>query len=195
MAEPLYMLNRVSSVTGCTMAVIHHERKTGETPAAAAQRMRGHSSIHGALGGGVSFSKQENGAIKVEQAKSSLGEAEPAFFRFVDVGNIDPATGKSEGIRLEWLPPEQVSQESRASEDNEREEALFALCERVLSCVRRHPGVGGTKPVAHSLKCREAEVRAALDILASEGRIENRGGKPPKARWFVTDSEGGPEGV
>jgi hypothetical protein len=191
MAAPLYMLNEVSAATGCTILLIHHEGKTGEMPKSAAQRIRGHSSIHGALGGGVSFTKQPDGSIKIEQAKQSMGEGEPVHFRFEDRGVIEPATKKAEGIELVWMPREQMAQEGTAKTDEQADRAFNQLVVSVLGIVKRNPGIGGSKPIAARLERSEPAVRAAFEELANTGRIENRGGKPPRCRWYAAEAGGG----
>jgi hypothetical protein len=168
MAGPLYMLNRVSSRTGTTILVIHHEGKTGEAPRAASQRIRGHSSIHGALGGGVSFSKQPDGCIQIEQAKQSLGEAAPAFFRFEDRGELDPNTGKREGIELTWLPPEEAAQAAGAPMADTG--ALRRIKAAVLAVLGAQ-GAMSKRALRESLSGGSDLKARAIEQLAKEGKV------------------------
>lgn len=111
-AAPLYMLGRVSARTGCTIVIIHHDNKQNEATAGRprSQAMRGSGAIHAALGGAVAFTAQE-GSVRYEQSKATMGEAREArFFAFVDVGDVDPNTKRTLGIRLEWTPPEEAAE-------------------------------------------------------------------------------------
>lgn len=122
-AESLYTLNRVGEKTGAVIVVLAHERKGGEGQAQgdAARRIRGSSSLHAAVGGGVAFSRVCKGVVKGESSKSSLGpEPEPFFFSLDDVGEIDPATGKPRGIRLSPVAPEELAR--RLEEEREERE-------------------------------------------------------------------------
>jgi hypothetical protein len=167
-AAPLYMLGRVSAKTGCTIAVIHHENKTsadGQAPnRPRAQQMRGSGAISGAAGGAVAFTNEGKCIFRFQQTKETMGPApEPRFFQLVDVGDVDPVTKRSMGIRLEWTPKEQA-------------QAIATNAASVAKAIiRRYLEVHGPKPKNDILEqARGAgtpEKRRALDAMIEAGEV------------------------
>jgi hypothetical protein len=186
MGSYLYLLARVSELTGCVFLVIHHEGKSGgENPRQGIERLRGSSAIAAGAGSVISFVKDgEN--IRIEHTRANLGAAaEAVVVRLRDEGAIDPETGKSEGLAFEHMPPEQVAQRVDAVADAERDGELRLLCDRVLGCIERNPGIAGASTVARKLKIRDRQALDALVMLRESGAIENRGGKGKGARWHA----------
>jgi AAA domain len=105
MAEPLYMLGRITKETGCQFVVIHHENKPSkDSSSQAAYRMRGSGGIHGAVSSVISFSLAAKGLIKIESGKSNDGpEPDDHYVSFVDIGKVDPNTKKTEGLRIKSI--------------------------------------------------------------------------------------------
>lgn len=174
-AAPLYMLGRVTDRTGCAIIMIHHE---GKEPAdqrqgrrKKAQRVRGHSSIHGALGGLVSFEKEEGGVFAIQQTKETMGEARPPRrFMLVDVGPVDANTRKTVGIRLEWVPDEQAAE--LANEDRQDDGARAA----VLNGLSAHGSLTANQITKTSAYVRgnQTAKRRALEALEAEGVVAVR---------------------
>lgn len=184
-AEPLQMLGRVSERTGCCIVVLHHEGKPpAEGGRAAAHRMRGSSAIHGALGGAVSFVRDE-GLVRVEPSKSPLGgQPEVRHFRFVDTGLHDENTKRSEGLRLEWLPPEQVSQER----EKRQAKVAIPIRESLLAVITSQPGI--SKSAAVELAAGKSDSkRQAIAALISEGLVRIEIGPKNAIRLFVVGQQ------
>jgi hypothetical protein len=183
--EPLQMLLRVSQRTGAAIVVLHHEGKpAADGGRAAAHRVRGSSAIHAALGGGVSFSS-EDGTIKIEPSKSPLGlEPETRFFRFVDVGAVDENTRRPEGIRLEWLPVEQVTAEREKR--SQKEPAAAALRTGLLDAIRNSPGITRNHLFDLVTGGNKQAKQAALSALLSAKAIRYEEGARGAMRFFVT---------
>lgn len=192
MGSYLYMLARVSEKTGAVIVVIHHEGKTsGDNPRAGIEKLRGSSAIAAGAGSVLSFVKDPAGpgVIRIEHTRANLGQEAPAeLVRLLDEGEVDPETGKSEGLRFEHMPPEQVTQQADAAHDEAREGELRLLCGRVLGCIERNPGIAGASTVARKLKIRDRQALDALVMLRESGAIENRGGKGKGARWHIVAS-------
>lgn len=196
MGAYLMVLARVSERTGATFIVVHHEGKTsGENPRKGIEKLRGSSAIAASAGSVLSFVKDSSGVgvVRIEHTRANLGqEAAPELVRLLDEGQTDENTEKSVGLKLEWIPREQAAQEAVAADVEEAERGFDVLVGEVFRCVQRNPGIGGSKPVARKLKKNQGEVRSAFDQLVEDGRVVNRGGKPPKSRWFVAqDGEPG----
>jgi hypothetical protein len=201
MGEYLYLLARVSERTGCIVIVIHHEGKSGgENPRQGIERLRGSSAIAAGAGAVVSFVKDgTSGCIRIEHVRANLGAAaEPVVVRLTDEGELDPVTEKSEGIRLEFMPAEQLRAEASSVSDEQQESELLELSDRMFACVERHQnrgeGVSGAGTVSRllALKVRRQEAYAAWDHLKQSGRITSNGKRGVAARWHITtqaDSE------
>ncbi len=180
-AEPLYMLGRVSAATGCTIIVILHDNKTplegSKRPRA--QQIRGSGAIHAALGGGLWFTKLDNGIITYGSVKETMGpKPEPEFFRIVDVGDIDPNTERTVGLQLEWIPPEQV-----ACEDDAKAKALVA---RLCDFVGKHPGEATVAKLAREWSVRHEAMARAFKTAQSSGAIANQG-SATRPNWMVAE--------
>lgn len=200
-ATYLYLCFRVSQATGCVIVVIHHEVKTsGKEARQGIERLSGSGAIAGAAGAVVSFVKDgTSGCVRLEHVRANLGQAsEPVVIRFTDEGELDPVTEKSEGLRIEHMPPEQLRAEASAVTDEQQETELLELCERMFACVERHQnrgeGVSGAGTVSRllGLKVRRQEAYAAWDYLKASGRISSNGKLGKAARWHITtqtDSE------
>lgn len=192
----LYLCFRVSEATGCVIVVIHHEGKTNaENPRTGIERLRGSSAIAAAAGAVVSFVKDSRGdgsgggVIRIEHTRANLGApAEPELIRFVDEGETDPVTEKSVGLRIEWLPREQVRAEASAASDEALEADFRALCDRLLAAVRRAPdGVTGAGALIHSLRLREQDARRAWAHLRETGAVVGNGRTGKAARWHASE--------
>lgn len=181
-AEPLYMLGRVSAATGCTVIVILHDNKTpndgpGNRPRA--QQIRGSGAIHAALGGGLGFRKSDTGIITYESIKETMGpKPSPEFFRIEDVGEVDPNSSRSVGLRLEWIPSEQAAHEHDAH--------AKALVARVCDYVRAHPDEASGAKLAREWGIRPASVAEAIKTAESSGAIVNHG-SPSRPKWRVAE--------
>jgi hypothetical protein len=200
MGSYLYLLARVSETTGATILVVHHEGKTsGENARTGIEKLRGSSAIAAGAGSVLSFVKDGSGAgvVRIEHTRANLGqEAAPELMRLLDEGEIDDNTGKTVGLKLEWVPREQLRQEAVQQSDEEQEADFMALCDRVLGCVRRNQnkpeGCTGAGQVARLLKMGEAPVRQVFAHLRAAGAIESNGRQGKAARWRVT--QGGSSG-
>jgi len=190
----LYLLARVSERTGCVFVVIHHEGKTsGENPRQGIERLRGSSSIAAGAGSVVSFVRAgaSTNDIRIEHVRSNLGApSRPELVRLVDEGQVLEITGKTEGLKIEWIPPEQMQQEASAAVDAEREVEMKKLVERVRACVERNPGIAGSSTAARLLKTNERRVADAWAILRASGAIENRGGGGKYGQWYAVQPQG-----
>jgi hypothetical protein len=198
MGSYLYLLFRVSEATGCVIIVIHHEGKTsGENSRTGIEKLRGSSAIAAGAGSVLSFVKDPSGCIRIEHTRANLGQEAPAeLVRLLDEGEIDENTEKSVGIKLEWVPREQLRQEVNALSDEEHERAFRDLCGRMLACIRRNQatpeGVMGATHLARLLHVDEHAARRAFTQLRESGAIESNGRQGKAARWQV--AQVGPAG-
>ncbi len=201
MGTYLYMCFRVSEATGCVVVVIHHEGKTsGENPKQGIERLRGSSAIAAAAGAVVSFVKDgTSGCIRIEHVRANLGAAaEPVVIRLVDEGELDPVTEKSEGLRIEHMPPEQLRAEASTVSDVTHENELHDLCARALLSIRRHQdtpdGMRGAKQLRALLHIGEAEARRVWEYLIETGAITGNLRQGKAARWRISSRfDGTPE--
>lgn len=166
-------LTRVTQATGCLFIVIVHESKGGDGPDArkGSQKVRGSGAIVDAASATVHFSGNGHEMLTVAQGKASMGSpGEPIYLKFVDVGGIDPNTGKSTGIRIEWLPLEQVSDEADNSPAAKRTKLA------VVETVRKHgPRISGTK-IRELTQGNDHAIRYAIKSLVAEGVLVTESG-------------------
>lgn len=182
------MLAEVSEATGTTFVVVAHEGKTsGENPRTGIERLRGSSAIAAAAGSVISFVKAgEDGCVRIEHTRSNLGpHAAPETIRLVDEGEVDPATEKPMGIRIEWVPSEQASAERDQAEDRRREAMLRGLGDRIVAAVAAQGTVRGAKAIERVIHVRRDTLYDAWELLVAQGRLENDGGAGRAARWRV----------
>lgn len=191
----LDMLSSVTNRTGCTFIVLVHEGKEGKEPRRSAQRVRASSAVTDACQQLISCTA-DDGCVKIEPSSKTnmVKPAEPFRVRFEDVGVVDENTGSSIGLRIDLVPDEELASEKKDRSDEETERDFNTLVDQVYRCVQRNPGIGGAKPVSRKLRRNAQEVQDAFSQLAEDRRIENRGGKPPKGKWFVATGDDLEEG-
>lgn len=164
----LDILTRITQATGCLFVVIVHESKGADTPEGrkGAQKVRGSSSIVDASMATVHFSGNGHEVLTVAQGKSSMGSpGEPIYLKFVDVGDIDPSTGKSKGIRIEWVPLEQVNDEADQSPQAKKLKAA------VVATIQKHgPRLSGTK-LRDLTQGNDHAIRYAIKSLVADGTL------------------------
>jgi hypothetical protein len=108
--RPLDDLLEVADVTGCAFIVLHHEGKPGDNPRDAIHRTRGSGAIVDAADTTWHLVSGD-AAMRVEQGKVSLAQKrDPFHVRLRDVGDVDPDTGRSLGLEIEWMPEEQIAE-------------------------------------------------------------------------------------
>jgi hypothetical protein len=167
--KPLDDLLEVSDLTGCAFIVIHHEGKPGDNPREAIHRTRGSGAITDACDTTWHLVPGDH-ALRVEQGKVSLAtKAEPFHVRLRDVGDIDPDTGRSIGLEVEWMPNEQIAQ----LEGDEPAHVRRAR-DGILEALGKHPTLTTNQIVRSSTFVRgkgEAK-RRALGWLEADGLIE-----------------------
>lgn len=177
-AEIPYMLGRVSAATGAALLLVIHETKPSgdrDSSRTKGQKMMGSAQIHGALGGGLGFTRVDSGAIMVEQTKATMGQApEPAYFRLVDEGPTDASTRCSESLRLEWVPAEEQAEES---EKAKRVKAAppRGMVRDVLAFLMKHGPCSGNH-VRLGVDGTNAVKDAALRQLIDEGHVTSNPG-------------------
>jgi hypothetical protein len=201
MGSYLYLLARVSELTGATLLVVHHEGKTtGDNPRSGIEKLRGSSAIAAGAGSVLSFVKDGSGAgvVRIEHTRANLGqEAAPELMRLLDEGEIDDNTGKTVGLKLEWVPREQLRQEAVEQSDEALEAEFLALCERMLATIKRHQakpdGVTGVGQLARLMRIGDHEARRAFAHLKESGAVKSNGRNGKAARWQVAqDGSGDP---
>ena len=171
---PLDMLARVSERTGCAFIVIHHARKPQITNTGGKKmNIRGSGALFDAcqcifvLG-----SEEGDETAHADHEKARItGKRQPTFaIRAVD---------SEDRSRL-------VMQAEDAEDVEEQREtnAFDQLQERVLSVVRKHPGMN-TRTVCKLARKRFSDVSAALQVLESEGIVKNLAGGNKGASWHA----------
>lgn len=188
-SQPLIMLSRVSERTGCTIVVIHHERKEqAGAPGGGKQALRGSSSIFAApqvvlrlsADGAPEASRGSNYALASSTKNRVTGRTvEPFVLRFCDVDEQDLVSADSRfGLR--------VSVEATSKTDAQ-DKAIDAVADRVLVFVRAHAGCSSAE-IKAGVRGDTGQKAAALDRLKRAGAITNRGGSggPGKvASWYA----------
>jgi hypothetical protein len=102
--EYLDMLQRVTAVTGVIWIVLHHEGKANEGRPGV-QRMRGSSALADAIDASLRLEEVDQGkdtyAIQAGKHSATRGQGDgPLNVLIKDVGDVDPVTGYSRGIRI-----------------------------------------------------------------------------------------------
>jgi hypothetical protein len=181
----LNTLARVSSATGTTFQVLHHNRKEGERQTKdAKQKISGNGAIPGNCESIFILSAEKNAPILVEHERTPIGTKLPNFgLRIEDVEKDgDPRWG----LAVRHLEPEQLAQlDADASAKRTKAETNRAVS-AVRSALER---VGGT------FKGSRADLRAASGIgatpfsralaeMLSAGVIEKRG-THHKPEWVL----------
>ena len=172
---PLDMLARVSERTGCTIIVIHHARKPQvQSSGGVKMNIRGSGALFDAcqcifvLG---SEEGDETARATHEKARITGNKQAPFAIRATD------SADRSELVM--------TAEDAEELEEKQANRQIDALASRILTTVRKHPGMG-TKAIAKLAHKRPGAVATALEILEADGAVKNlnegtRGG----ARWHA----------
>ncbi len=163
---PLYMLGKVSEATGATIGVIHHARKPQkDAPGGLGMSIRGSGAIFGACDSIYVLGAQKGEPVRVEHVRS------PTTGIMVDTfGLAIHDTDGGSGMRLEYLPPEQLS----AQDEKRGSSILDRAMTSVLETVMRNPGVQSANRICELARGERKSKLAALKILEEEGRVKRR---------------------
>jgi len=182
----LDILTRVTQATGCLFVVIVHESKGADTPEGrkGSQRVRGSGAIVDAASATVHFSGNGHEVLTVAQGKASMGSpGEPIYLKFVDVGEIDPSTGKSKGIRIEWLPLEQVNDEADETPAAKRTKLS------VVETIRKHGPIMSGNQIEKLATGNDHAIRYALKSLVREGTVLVSNGQRNALLYRLAESD------
>lgn len=169
MAGPLYLLARVSAQTGCSVVVIHHERKTADANASsgAGQSLRGHSALQAACDGIWRLSSAGE-RIEMRATKCSDGPTPNGW----DLQIVDTDGG---GIVIEAADASSAIATGHSDVD-----------ERVLAFLAAHPG-SSTRTVRVGVGGRAGTIQDALARLELAGSAESRPGARKSQQWWPTE--------
>ena len=130
-AEPLYMLGRVSERTGATFIVIHHARKPQrEAQGGAVMAIRGSSAIYGASGSVFVFLSAKGAPITVEHVRSPTdGVVIPNFGLVVEDVAMDG--NPRAGVRIAPInfAAQPIPNEDKSTKGNKKKAADAAKAE------------------------------------------------------------------
>lgn len=169
----LDILTRVTQATGCLFVVIVHEGKGSDAPDGrkGSQKVRGSGAIVDASSATVHFSGNGHDILTVAQGKASMGSPGDAIYlKFVDVGDIDPSTGKSKGLRIEWVPLEQVNDQADESPAAKRTKVA------VVETIRKHGPVMSGNKIRELTMGNDHATRYAIKSLVAEGILNASSG-------------------
>lgn len=165
---PLYMLGKVSEATGATIGIIHHARKPQkDAPGGLGMSIRGSGAIFGACDSIYVLGAQKGEPVRVEHVRS------PTTGTMVDTfGLAIHDTDAGSGLRLEYLPPEQLSAQDEKKGSGSFERAAHA----VLQTVMANPGIASKNRICAITKGDRNSKLEAIRVLEEEGRIVRRDG-------------------
>lgn len=168
-AEHLYLLGRVSELTGCTIVVVHHARKDDGATEDKKNLVRGSGALFGACSVVWVLFGARGKPVQWSCIKERHEGSEPDDF-WVQFRNEASGTDPRAGVRVVHLDKEQVtrSNDSDASQRRVREWAQFV--ERVLELVKVNPGSSGNKLYELAPKATRQKFQAALRELSDTGR-------------------------
>jgi hypothetical protein len=174
-AASIYLLNGVSSETGCSIVVEHHNIKTIDATSERPKhdKMRGTGAIRGASGSQLMI-ENEHGTISIEQCKEVLTGRRGVvrYLRLLDEGGplaADPET--TEGLAIVGLDEAAARRNAERREATAEEKKTHAL---KLPLLRALAGAGAqlSQTKATQLVAGNAAAkRRALDSLAREGLL------------------------
>jgi hypothetical protein len=181
---PLDMLMEVSDETGVAFLVLHHSPKpqgnAQREERAAIYQSRGSSAIIDACDTSwvvtpASDVSQATGTLRLEMGKVSLDERQAAHHvRLIDVGEKDPETRKTPGLRLEWMPEEQIEAEADREDTRAIARCMTAIMEFIA---KQGPCTTNEIIKGRAVKGRKSAKGAALDRLISTGQLSVKGGQ------------------
>lgn len=166
--QPLYTLGKVSEATGATIGVIHHARKpVKDAPGGLAMSIRGSGAIFGACDSIYVLGATKGEPVRVEHVRSpTTGVTVDTF------GLAIHDTEGGAGLRLEYLPPEQLAADGEAKVDRAFERVATAVLETVM----RNPGVTSKNRICALTRGDRNTQLEAIRVLEEEGRIVRRDG-------------------
>jgi hypothetical protein len=183
-AQPLYMLGRVSKATGAAFIALHHERKPdGEKRTAAEHMISGHNAIHGALQMSMSLIRDDkSGTVEARSSKRIRAGFDPFSLKFVDVpapgadsspGALIARAGEpSWGLRVETVAPKAAPEPELDPIEDAARKILAFLAERAPD--GRYVRADAMRA---EVKARWANQTAAIERLAGV-RLNVRHGPP-----------------
>lgn len=182
---------RVSLKTGCAVIAIHHAGK-GSKEKDKREQGRGSSAIFDACGTVFTLQGTEVGEpIKVSCAKTAAeargAACEDFYLQISDVPN-DDATDMYAGLRVSHLLKEQVETGDIAAPA----QRIKTAADKIVTFLRRTPGGASATFIRNADICDKNLVTAAVELLASERRIEcaRRSGRGGGTVWTLTDGFG-----
>ena len=169
-AEPLYMLSRVSERTGCTCVVLHHARKpptqSGPQQGGARMALRGSSALYGALDNCWIVSGEKHKPIMLTHEKSAQdGQARPDFG--LTVRDVELAGDPRWGLRLIHLDGEQL----RGNEELADQDAQDRVRRAIEAVLRVGPFRGSKDALRQRAGVGRAPFVSAFRQLRDDGRI------------------------
>lgn len=171
--QALLLLGQASTETGCTVLVLHHNRKMSKNDMGGAkQSISGSGSI---LGGAecayVMTGTTKGGPVRVQHERSPIGRPIADFG--LRVSDIPNGQDWRWGLAVEHLEPEQLLDAEEDQEASKAGRAVEEAAERILEALRAHAGqwMGGREGLRAYTRVKQATFASALGALRSDGRV------------------------
>ncbi len=162
--EYIDLLQRVTAQTGTIFIVLHHEGKQSQETRGrpGLQRMRGSSALADAVDAMLRLEEvgEGNDTFKLESGKHSNGRASGLVtVKIEDVGDQDPRTGFSPGVRLVVVP------ENGSSDVLNRPSPVRKCADQILALLRKTGRPMGSNQIKEAVSGNGTVKADALKLL------------------------------
>lgn len=173
-AEHLYLLGRVSELTGCTIVVVHHARKDDGDTEDKKNLVRGSGALFGACSVVWVLFGARGKPVQWSCIKERHEGSEPDDF-WVQFRNEASGTDPRAGVRVVHLDKEQVTNHSSTDAKERKAREWTAYMNAVLETVKANPASSGNKLYEVGPPGNKTKLLTALEALRADGKVVSDG--------------------